>query len=55
MTWISKQDSFPWCVVGSEIIHVLVKIEYNGNTDYKHDGEDVSPQELAYQVFVYSF
>jgi hypothetical protein len=42
-------------MIGGEVIHMFIKIEYNGNTDDKQDGEDVCSQELANQVSVYSF
>jgi hypothetical protein len=42
-------------MVSGEAVHILIKIEYDGNTDDKQDGVEVGPQELAYQVSVYSF
>ena len=51
---IVEEYSLPGCMIGSEAIHILIKVEYNSYTYDKQDGEEICPQELANQVSVYS-
>ena len=49
---IVEKDGTPRCVMGHELVLLLVEVEHHGYRDDEHNGEDVSTEELLDDVSV---
>ena len=51
---IREDYLIPGCIVGGELVYVVIEVKHHRNADDEKYAEDVGPQELLYYVSVKS-